>query len=320
MNHTCECGYRLPSTFFNGRSKLISYCPIPGCGAKLVTTGARQVGFQLIGGSRAGKSVFLASLFHQYLEKLHSCKKIRVTITPDYKPYFDELESWYQGGDTPPTNDKNSQMYPILLDGVGDTKRQFSIYDVAGELFAAGSTRGNVVQEQFSYCDGLIFVLDPFSDGGLRRSRQQAGEALGDFSMTHPDEVASNFINYMVEIGKAKPGQRSNIPMAVLIVKSDAREVKSVIGPAKINLLVRQGKYSSLMEARDKESRQFLTDIGLGGVIGILEMQFTNLHYFPVSAMGHSPDGDPYEPWGVMEVLDWLIPLADEELARAMKM
>ena len=49
-------------------------------------------------------------------------------------------------------------------------------------------------------------------------------------------------------------------------------------------------------------------------------MQFTNLHYFPVSAMGHSPDGDPYEPWGVMEVLDWLIPLADEELARAMKM
>ena len=44
-------------------------------------------------------------------------------------------------------------------------------------------------------------------------------------------------------------------------------------------------------------------------------MQFPNLHYFPVSAMGHSPDGSEYEPWGVSKPVDWILPIADRDFA-----
>ncbi|MEI3061929.1 MAG: hypothetical protein V8S72_02820 [Oscillospiraceae bacterium] len=58
-----------------------------------------------------------------------------------------------------------------------------------------------------------------------------------------------------------------------------------------------------------------MVDIGLSATVDNLETQFSNLHYFPVSAMGHSADGTPYEPWGIMEAVEWMLPLADKELS-----
>ena len=318
MNHRCVCNYKLPATFFNGRSKLDSVCP--KCGAALVASDARQIGIQLIGGSKSGKSVLLAALFHEYLGKLGKIKHLDVEITDDYKPYFDELEGWFAGGDVPPTEQLNSQMYPILLKSkYFKPKRQLSIYDIAGEMFDGTTARGVNTQEQFSHCNGLFFLLDPFSDGDLRRSRMQTGGSMGDFSNMKPDVVAENFVNYMIEIGKMKADERCKIPMAILIAKSDIREIKSVIGPAKINSLVKKGEYKNYTVARDSECREFLRSIGLDQTVDVLEMRFSNLHYFPISAMGHSPDGDPYEPWGIMEVMDWLIPLADEEVGAVVR-
>lgn len=312
LNHTCKCGYSLPATFFNGRSKMDSKCPL--CSSALVASDARQIGIQLIGGSKSGKSVLLAALFHQYLDKLKRVKGLNVEITGEYMPYFDELEEWFSGGDVPPTEQMNSQMYPVLLGGKLNTKRQLSVYDIAGEMFDGTTAQNEILQEQFHYCDGLLFVLDPFSDGDLRKNRMSAGGSLGDFSNMKPDEVATNFINYLVSTGKAKTNERCQIPLGVLIVKSDVREVKSAIGPAKIHALVRNGTYTDLMTARDEECRQFLNRIGLELAVSTLEAKFANLHFFPVSAMGHAPDGDAYEPWGVMEVMDWLMPQIDDEL------
>ena len=317
-NHRCVCKYRLPATFFNGRSKLDSICP--NCGAALVASDARQIGIQLIGGSKAGKSVLLAALFHEYLNKLDKIKHINVEITDDYKPYFDELESWYSGGDAPPTEQLNSQMYPILLKSkYFKPKRQLSIYDIAGEMFDGTTAQTVNIQEQFHHCNGLFFLLDPFSDGDLRRTRLMNGESMGDFSNMKPDVVAENFVNYMIDTGKIKAGERCQIPMAILIAKSDVREVKSVVGPAKIQSLVKKGQYRNYETARDEECRSFLRSIGLEQAIDVLEMRFANLHYFPVSAMGHTPDGDPYEPWGIMEVMDWLIPLADSDVGAVVR-
>ena len=76
-----------------------------------------------------------------------------------------------------------------------------------------------------------------------------------------------------------------------------------------------QNGYTSYDEARDGECRKFLMDIGLSATVENLETKFSNLHYFPVSAMGHAPDGSEYEPWGVTDAIDWMLPLADKELA-----
>ncbi len=315
--HKCSCGYKLPSTFFNGRSKLNSLCPL--CVTPLVDSGARPIVFQLVGGSKAGKTVYLSAFFHQYFEKLDRMG-VPYVITEEYKPYFDELAQWYQGGDCPATAQLNSQMYPVLIDSKAGVRRQFSIYDIAGEMFDGVTADNEIQQEQFHYCDGILFLLDPFSSGRLRQARMDRGGVDG-FSDMAVENVAENFINYLIRTGHAKTNARCGIPVSVLIAKADVPEVKQAVGPAKIRRAFQQNPelYQTLEQARDGECRQFLIDIGLSAAVDNLEAQFPNLHYFPVSAMGHSPDGSAYEPWGVADPVEWILSLADKALAGVLK-
>lgn len=313
--HKCTCGKKLPATFLNGRSKLDAFCP--DCGSPLVASDARPIVFQLIGGSKAGKTVYLSAFFHEYLQKLSSNRNLEFAIADQYRPYFDELEEWYNGVDCPATAQLNSQMYPILIDSSLRVKRQFSIYDIAGEMFDGFTADSEVQQQQFHYCDGLLFLIDPFSSGDLRINKINAGEDVSDFSDMAVEDVATNFINYLIRTGHAKANSRCNIPIAILIAKADIKEVKRVIGPAKIKSIFRNNteQYGTYETARDSVCRQFLIDIGLSATVDNLETQFSNLHYFPVSAMGHSADGTPYEPWGITDAVEWMLPLADKELS-----
>lgn len=313
--HKCSCGKKIPSTFLNGRSKLDAYCP--DCGSPLVASDARPIVFQLVGGSKAGKTVYLSAFFHEYLQKLSTNRNLELTIADQYRPFFDELEEWYSGVDCPATAQLNSQMYPIIIDSSLGVKRQFSIYDIAGEMFDGFTADSEVQQQQFHYCDGLLFLIDPFSSGDLRMNKINAGEDVSDFSDMAVEDVATNFINYLIRTGHAKANSRCNIPIAILIAKADIKEVKRAIGPAKINSIFRNNaeQYGTYENARDSICRQFLMDIGLAATVDNLETQFSNLHYFPVSAMGHTPDGTPYEPWGIMDAIEWMLPLTDKELS-----
>lgn len=313
--HKCTCGKKIPATFLNGRSKLDAFCP--DCGSPLVASDARPIVFQLIGGSKAGKTVYLSAFFHKYLQKLSNNRNLEFSIADQYRPYFDELEEWYNGVDCPATAQLNSQMYPLLIDSTLGVKRQFSIYDIAGEMFDGFTADSEVQQQQFHYCDGLLFLIDPFSSGDLRTNKINAGEDVSDFSDMAVEDVATNFINYLIRTGHAKANSRCTIPIAIIIAKADIKEVKRAIGPAKINSIFRNNteQYGTYENARDSVCRQFLMDIGLSATVDNLETQFSNLHYFPVSAMGHSADGTPYEPWGVIEAVEWMLPLADKELS-----
>lgn len=313
-HHRCECGKKLPSTFLNGRSSLVASCP--HCDSNVVASDARPVVFQLVGGIKSGKTVYLSAFFHEFMKKIRSNNGLEVTVTEEYQPLFDELEDWYSGSYCPATTQLNSQMYPMMISGLG-VKRQFSIFDIAGEMFDGIAADGELAQHQFTYCDGLLFMIDPFSNGVLRMNRETANQDISDFSDMPVESVAANFINYMIRVGHAKANARCSIPLAVLITKADIREVRRVIGPAKIKSIMTKepDRYATLEEARDSVCRQFLIDIGMASAVNDLETQFSNIHYYPVSAQGHSSDGTEFEPWGIMEAIDWMLPLADKELA-----
>lgn len=316
-HHRCDCGRKLPATFLNGRSSLNAYCP--DCGSSLVASDARPVVFQLIGGTKSGKTVYLSAFFHEFVAKIRKNSALKVEIADEYKPYFEDLESWYEGGSCPATTQLNSQMYPLIISGLG-TKRQFSVFDIAGEMFDGVASEGELAQQQFTYCDGLLFMIDPFSNGRLRADRERSNQDVSDFSDMAVEDVASNFINYMVRVGNAKVNTRCSIPLSILITKADIREVRREIGPAKVASIMRNNpdKYATVDEARDAMCRQFLIDIGMVSAVEDLETQFSNIHYYPVSAQGHSTDGTAFEPWGIMEAVDWMLPVADSELAAAL--
>ena len=316
--HKCNCGYKLPSTFFTGRSRLKSYCPVCTGFTKLVASDARPIVFQLVGGTKSGKTVFLSAFFHEYLSKLRKNTSFDITIAEEYQPYFAELEEWYGGIDCPSTTQLNSQMYPLLISSSTlGTKRQFSIYDIAGEMFNGRAAESEIQQQQLTYCDGILFLFDPFSSGDLRSERINSGKDISVFSDMPIEDVVNNFINYLISIGKKKANIRCDVPVAVLIAKSDISEIKREIGPEKIYSIIRKNPdlYPSYEKARDEICRNFLRKISLSFVVDNLETEFSNIHYFPVSAMGHEPDGTVYRPWGVTEAVEWMLPLADKKFA-----
>lgn len=317
-HHRCLCGKRIPCTFFGGRSSLEAFCPV--CSSSLISSEARQIVFQLIGETASGKSVFLSAFYHVFLEKLQK-SGLSVTIPDGYQGQFDELAYWYQGNPCPATTETDARSYPVLIDGIeGRTKRQFSVYDIAGEMFD-GYTAENVkiIQKQFKYCSGLLFVLDPFCEGKLRAARKFAGKSLSDFSSAPITDTATNFFNYMVDSGMLRIDQAWDKPVCVLIAKADVEEIYEEIGPHCITQFYQSHTdvYQDLQQARDALCRRFLSKNGFDNFLKKMDTKFTELHFFPVSAMGHMSNGTVYEPWGVMDAVNYILPKIDDELYTA---
>jgi GTPase SAR1 family protein len=186
----CSCGTRLPTTFLTGRSRLEATCPY--CAVELAASGAKQLGLQLVGGVACGKTTFLATFWSLYKEKLAAAG---VDFEQHPADDFAKLEEWRQSG-TESTLDTNAMMYSLVHGGC-----QFTIYDIAGEAFSDLSN--SVQQQQFQYCEGVLFIADP----------------------TAPPEAATDtlakFVNEFKRLRGSHAAKMSDVPIAVVISKAD---------------------------------------------------------------------------------------------------
>lgn len=286
----CACNKKLPATFINGRSRLEAKCPF--CATDIAASNAKQFGIQLVGGVSTGKTTFLAAFWHMYLENIRKQKKVSYDLFPDEA--FNELEHWFKQGLSSSTTETNANMYSVVHRVKKETPYQLTIYDIAGEAFTDLSN--SIQQQQFRYCEGLIFVIDP---------------------TTTPKNVSETFSSFITEFrglhGKHS-SKTSDIPVAVIISKADL--YKKEIGLPKITARYKQrpnefadaNTQGSLNLTRNGASREFLDSHGYGSVLNLLEGDFTHVQYYPVSAMGHTAAvGQPYEPWGVLEPVMWLL-------------
>jgi GTPase SAR1 family protein len=313
FSHRCSCGARLPSTFLNGRSKLEAHCP--DCGHDLAASNARNFGIQLVGGVSSGKTTFLAAFLHIYLEKMNKKRSVRIKLHPD--PEFKEMERWFTQGFSESTSVMNAAMYSIVHTLPGSKfSHQLSVYDIAGEVFSSQSA--SRVQGQYRYCEGIIIVVDPFSSRSVRAAYEgeYAGQRPSNYSTQDIQEVITGFIDEFSKIGVLSVGKISDVPVSVIISKSDVNVVKREIGYVKINSAYRtDSRYQSKDDARDTICRNYLNTIGMAGMINNLTAQFSKIHYFPVSAMGHEIDtSEAYDPWGIMEPVMWVIKEKNQEL------
>jgi GTPase SAR1 family protein len=274
FHRKCGCGKLLPTTFMNGRSKLKAICPF--CETELAASDARQFGVQLIGAASSGKTTFLAAFWHLYLERLNSFKSLAYTQFPE--DLFKDLEEWFRSGSSSATSQRNANMYSIVHKYKNETPHQITIYDIAGEAFS--DLRSDQQQQQFKYCEGIVFVIDPAAPPA------QAGETI------------SNFTDEFKGLRGAHSKKLSNIPLAVIISKSDLFEQE--IGLSKLD--------SQSTKNISTSCREFLDNHGFGNAVNLIDGAYDNVQYFPVSAMGHKAAlGQSYKPWGVLEPLMWLL-------------
>lgn len=285
---TCVCGRELPTTVFNKRSELDAMCPY--CPTSLAASDAKQFGIQLVGGVSTGKTTFLASYWHAYIEQLQNDKSLEFTCFP--QEAFDNLEYWYQRGISEATNETNATMYSILHKRNGSSPVQMTIYDVAGESFTNLSS--DIQQQQFKYCEGIIIVVDPTAS---------AETNIGTISA---------FVNEFKQLRGIRSSHLSQIPVAVVISKADL--FKREIGVTKIKSLYNQALQTSpsanieLRDVRNNTCKDFLCMHGFDNIVNMVDSEFERTQYFPISAIGHEPeDSVPYEPWGVIDPVLWIM-------------
>jgi len=290
LNRKCVCGKKLPTTFINGRSTLKALCPY--CATDLAASNARQFGIQLVGGVSTGKTTFLAAFWHEYLERLKTVKGVTVSTIPETA--FAELEYWFQKGDSSATTETNANMYSIIHKCSDKTPVQMTIYDIAGEAFT--SLANNMQQQQFQYCEGIVFVIDP------------------TITPMEVSETISGFINEFKGLKGSHSVKTSDVPASVIISKADLH--KRDIGLPKIRATFNTNavKYadnngnSSLELVRNGVCRDFLKTHGFENALNLIDAAFKRVQYYAVSAMGHpAASGKNYEPWGVLDPIIWLM-------------
>lgn len=285
----CSCGSKLPTTIFNGRSQLEALCPY--CETPLAASDAKQFGIQLVGGVSSGKTTFLTAYWHLYLESLRGDSGLEYECFPQES--FDMLESWFQEGTSDATSERNANMYSVIHRRQDNLPCQMTIYDVAGEAFE--DLTADIQQQQLRYCEGIIFIVDPTA----------APE-------TNSVPI-SGFVSEFKKMRGVQASRLSDIPVSVVISKAD--RFKREIGLPKIKSVYtagmreqEDGSEQSLEVVRDEICRNFLMEHGYDAVLNIIDSEFANVRFFSASAIGHEAfEGDPYDPWGVLEPVEWII-------------
>lgn len=316
FNHQCECGCFLGATFLTGKNKLHCRCKI--CNEEIKTGATRPIVLQLLGGTSTGKTVYLSALFHELHENINNHNATFIN-DPNCAYELEKLEDYYNGAICEATSGKDAIFYSNIINykgAVAPTKLE--IIDIPGEVF-----EGNIQMEQlehrlsqYGYADGFLFVIDPFSAGDLTNCRDN--DVSTAYSTISSEEVFNNFDRYLISQNIAKGNKVIDIPISVIISKADTVEVSKRINMNMIREEFENNRElykDSFDKCRDEMVKEFLSSISQSVIVNAIESRFKNVHYFIVSAMGHSPsENQPYQPWQVFESVAWILKGKDANL------
>lgn len=314
----CTCGEKLSTTFLLGRSKLKAFCP--ECGNELAASDVQQFSLSLVGGTSSGKTVLLTSFFHDLFNKLDTNRNIYYEIPQMHADMFENLEQWFNGAYCDATRmTETAEMYSILLNSDSlDIRKQFSVYDIAGEAFDDPKMESMLPMFQLRDSNGMALVIDPLSSNEVRNKVIEEGGDTANFSNVDNAAIITNYVTYLnAVLTNNGVGKKSNKPVAVVITKADISSVAAEVSYQKIRNIYESnpGMFESFAAARDKICEEYLRENGFYDVVNAINVNCNNVHYFPVSAIGHTKNGKKYTPNNVLEPFAWLIYETEPALA-----
>lgn len=300
----CSCGHFLPCSGISKRGKLSPVCP--KCNTDLAASNAKQFSIQVIGGNSAGKTAFISAFQHLYQSNIDAGT---CTIRGEPKDAFSDIEAMFNNGCTEPS--PPSEVIPYtLVHRTGTAMEQSLIfYDIPDEILLSEEYERNPLN--FGYSDGIVVIIDPLSTLSVRSECERLDpDSVHGSSQDSSESIVIHFITKFSEISGRAARKMSNVPVAVLIAKSDVKGIKKKIGLPKIKSIFKADpeKYQNSMEiAADVVCRQYLADIGLSNILNNLDAVFSMVRCFPISSIGHiSKQGLPFEPYGVVEPIAWI--------------
>ncbi len=318
LHHRCTCGQKLPTTFFNGRSRLSAQCPY--CGDSVASSDAAQFGLTMVGGSASGKTVLLSAFYHLFTEQVRQKTGLLLEIPSICQLDMENLEEVFCGRTELAGTELGiaTRTYSVLLSGEKLKSRvQFSLFDVAGEAFGSSDLKGMSFTEDMGFSNGIIVVVDPLSSRPMQREAWRNGVNLSIISDMNAAAVVNNFAAHLHTLHKStRVGERITRPTAVIISKLDIACVFRKLSHQSIQREIRMHPEMTPIAVQDMVSRRFLDENGFSDLLAALDANFTNVHFFPISATGGVDRGEAFEPDSyVLQPFEWLIRRSHPTLA-----
>lgn len=328
FSRTCQCGHKIPSHFITNRGKLEARCH--HCGFALSGTGNKPICIPVIGGRSSGKTAYISAFCYDFIEKVAPRNELMIKHYNEdtKKVYEQEITNDYLGGTTRMTkeeldiNQASSKAFSFLIQNhVLKPDRLIQIYDVAGESFVKNDE--NEEQLQYSYCHGIIFMLDPLSIPVVRNYLDDSINEIDRSSVgtLDVDVVLDSFMNKLRVITGQTSTAVFDVPIAIVISKGDLKTLDRFIGEDIISEYMTKKQYNMEMYsvAEDKICRQFLIENGLAHFVNTIELKFKNNRFFKCSAIGHTRERGRYNPRGVLEPMEWIFQTTDLGLKRVLR-
>ena len=313
LKRRCQCNNIMPSTFFNGRGKLKSYCPY--CGWELSgDTSSKQFTIPVVGPPSVGKTCYINMAIHSLMENTAPSKQWNISFanSSEQKEYDTVIEAMKKGYKPAKTDFDSLTAYQLMMKIPTDSiSRRIYLYDIAGEQF----TRSGAVLENkaFSYVNGIVFLIDPLSIDEIRYQAEENANTLeyGISSIEFDDVLDVMLNNFDTMLKNRRMNVTINNNFAVVINKMDVPLINEQIGNSAAEKFLRENKQCrSIVEAQSILCREFLMKYR-GNFVRKIEYKFKNVKYFACSSLGHCNNGQAYAGINVENPLLWILSMSD---------
>ena len=319
LKRRCKCGTKLPTTFFNGRQKLLAVCP--NCFYSLKDGGQhREISIPVVGGPSSGKTCFITTAISQ-IGKIAPANRLVFSYSPitgdDYQQNAYRIE---QGERPAKTSDTRLKYYQFYLTPVGAKyKNLISICDVAGEIYE--NTYDIEKQIGFKHSDGFILIIDPLSLYKYRHELMCKGSVnLHQYgvSMRSVEEVLDVLIDTLENMRCVGTKNAVNADVAVVFTKCDIPGLADKIGSRAVSQYAK-AHHVSKYDAQNAVCKQFLEDYEEDNFLNRIYSKFRTVQFFTCSALGHNENGCKFVSSGVEEPILWMIDKASSSINLSQK-
>lgn len=307
----CDCGKKLPTTFFNGREKLEAHCPYCGCNVK---DGGKHVDIciPVIGGVNAGKTCLISQSIAEI-----GAKATKYGL--DYEYSQTNLDTYpldrsrMDHGQLPSkTGNMRLNYHQFYLTPKNRAvKNLISLCDVAGEVYSGGKELDG--QIAYKYANAFLMIIDPLSIKDFRDELEKKTSRKYTHSAQTIEDISGRVIIMLENMFRISAKDELKTSVAVVFTKCDIPQLDEKLGGKAVSRRMNQDKISAF-EAQNRVCEEFLNEYGETNFVNSMRSRFKTVQFFCTSALGHDADGTAFAPKNVDVPVLWLINEAGAKL------
>lgn len=303
---TCECGEKLPTTFFNGREKLEARCPI--CNFPVKDGGKHMdICIPIVGGTSSGKTCFINSSISQIEKRAEEYGLVYEYSPSGSDDYQENIANMNNGRLPDKTNEMRLKYYQFYLSASeGSLKNLISLCDVGGEVYSDSASLGE--QIGYRYANAFVLVIDPLSIADYREEVSKVIQpGKYGYSNDSIDEVLTMLTTTLENMCCISSKDMLKTDVAIVFTKCDIPGLMDKIGNNAINEYINNNPGASRLDAQNAVCEKFLVDYNEVNFLNSLKSKFKTLQFFFCSSLGHNANGTPFVSTGVDEPVLWLV-------------